>query len=212
MGLGREDPYVRNRLALKLELMLGDLSVEEAPAEEDLARFLEQHTERFAEPARVSFRQVYLDSNRHPDPVAEAERLLTLLRNGTDPAELGDATLLASRVEAATLSEVARQFGSDFAATLEGLGAGVWSHPVRSPLGLHLILLSERQPARRPALAEIRDEVMNEWRDQRRREAREQAYLRLRERYEIVVETVESAYPREGAVAAPLPKASEVRP
>jgi hypothetical protein len=53
---------------------------------------------------------------------------------------------------------------------------------------MHLVRVSQRQPARQPALAEIRDAVLAEWRDRRRREAREQAYRRLRERYEVVMQ------------------------
>jgi hypothetical protein len=42
MGLGQDDPYVRNRLALKLEFLLDDLSAEAEPGTSELARFLER--------------------------------------------------------------------------------------------------------------------------------------------------------------------------
>ena len=61
MGLGQDDPYVRNRLALKLEVLLDDLSAEAEPTDAELARFLDEHAGRFAEPARLSFQQVYLN-------------------------------------------------------------------------------------------------------------------------------------------------------
>ncbi|MGD8310550.1 MAG: peptidylprolyl isomerase [Chromatiales bacterium] len=188
MGLGQDDPYLRNRLALKLELMLDDLSAEAAPPDAELARFLEQHPERFTEPARLSFRQVYLDPDRHPEPAAETERVVALLRGGSEPDGLGDPSMLAPGLQAATRDETARLFGEDFAEALTELAPGVWSGPVRSTFGIHLVRVTERQPARRPALDEVRDAVLAEWRDERRREAREQAYQRLRERYEIVVE------------------------
>ncbi|MEJ2387090.1 MAG: peptidylprolyl isomerase [Chromatiaceae bacterium] len=188
LGLGQDDPYVRNRLALKLEVLLDDLSEEAEPADGELERFLSQHQERFAEPARLSFRQVYLNPDRHPDPAAEALRLLELLRSGADPGALGDVSMLISGFDTATPEEIARQFGQDFAEALVGLEPGGWVGPIRSAFGVHLVRVSQRQPARQPALAEIRDAVLAEWRDQRRREAREQAYQRLRERYQIVKE------------------------
>ena len=188
MGLGQDDPYVRNRLALKLEVLLDDLSAEAEPADAELARFLTEHAERFAEPARLSFRQVYLNPDRHPDTAAEAQRLLELLRSGADPDGLGDVSLLIPGVDAATPEEIARQFGQDFAEALVGLDPGGWVGPIRSAFGVHLVRVSRRQPARQPALTEIRDAVLAEWRDQRRREAREQAYQRLRERYQIVMD------------------------
>jgi hypothetical protein len=202
MGLGQDDPYVRNRLALKLEVLLDDLSAEAEPAEGELARFLEAHAERFGEPARLSFQQVYLNPDRHPDAVAEAERLLDLLRSGADPDELGDVSMLIHGFDAATPEEIARQFGEDFAEALVALEPGGWVGPIRSAFGVHLVGVWQRRSARQPALAEIRDAVLAEWRDQRRREAKEQAYQRLRERYEIVMETAAQIEGSDAAIAA----------
>jgi len=193
MGLGQDDPYVRNRLALKLEVLLDDLSAEAEPGDEELTRFLAAHAERFAEPARLSFQQVYLNPAQHADPAAEAQRLLGLLRDGADPGALGDVSLLVPGLDSATPEEIARQFGEDFAAALLALEPGGWRGPVRSSFGLHLVRVTQRQPARQPVLAEIRDAVLVEWRDQRRREAREQAYQRLRERYDIVMQRAAAA-------------------
>jgi hypothetical protein len=204
MGLGRDDPYVRNRLALKLDFLLDDLSAETDPADSTLARFLEQHPERFAEPARVSFLQVYVNPDRYPDPAAEADRLLAVLRaegRDGDPAALGDPTMLASTFDDLRQDEIARQFGEDFASALVGLAPGAWRGPIRSAFGLHLVLISRHQPARRPALAEVRDAVLVEWRDARRREGKQQAYLRLRERYEIVTESAVLDEPADDAAA-----------
>ena len=201
LGLDQEDPYIRNRLALKLETLLDDLSAEAEPEEVELARFMEANAERFAEPARLSFRQVYLNPAQHADPAAEAQRLLELLRDGADPGALGDVSMLIPGLDAASLDEVAGQFGEDFSDALEGLELGGWVGPIRSPFGVHLVLVSQRQPARQPPLAEIRDTVLAEWRDQRRREAREQAYLRLRERYEVVMETEAPPGSRDAGVA-----------
>ena len=76
LGLDQEDPYIRNRLALKLETLLDDLSAGAEPADEELTRFLAEHAERFAEPERLSFRQVYVSSERSSDPATEARRVL----------------------------------------------------------------------------------------------------------------------------------------
>ena len=196
MGLGQDDPYVRNRLALKLEVLLDDLSAETEPAEGELARFLETHAERFAEPARLSFQQVYLNPDRHSDPAAEAQRLLRLLRNGADPGTLGEVSMLVPGMDAASPDEITRQFGKDFADALVVLEPGDWVGPIGSAFGIHLVRVAEHRPARQPALAEIRGAVLAEWRDQRRREAKEQTYQRLRERYEVIMELDADGEPR----------------
>jgi len=201
MGLGQDDPYVRNRLALKLEVLLDDLSAEAEPEDGELTRFLEANAERFAEPARLTFRQVYLNPDRHADPVAEAQGLLERLRDGADPQGLGDVSMLIPGLDGTSPDEIARQFGEDFAEALLALEPGGWVGPIRSTFGAHLVRVSQRQPARQPALAEIHDAVLAEWRDQRRREAREQAYERLRERYEVVMEPEAEGQPRPGGAA-----------
>jgi hypothetical protein len=130
MGLGQDDPYVRNRLVLKLEVLLDDLSAEADPGDEELSRYLEAHAGRFAEPARLTFRQVYLNPDRHADPAAEAQRLRESLRDGADPAALGDVSMLIPGLDAASPDGIARQFGEEFAAALLALEPGDWVGPV----------------------------------------------------------------------------------
>jgi len=192
MGLDQDDPYVRNRLGQKLEFLLDDLSGETEPGDETLARYLDDHAERFREPARVSFQQVYLNPDRHPQPDTEAARLLERLRTGADPAGLGDVSLLGQAFDDLTQPGVARQFGEAFAEALLELEPGQWLGPIPSGLGAHLVRVGDRQPARLPTLDEVRPQVLRDWQEERRREQKEQAYARLRERYEILVEPADS--------------------
>ena len=67
-------------------------------------------------------------------------------------------------------SEIAKQFGEQFAATLGGLPPGQWQGPVESGYGAHLVLVSERTEGRLPALADVRDAVRREWANARRLE------------------------------------------
>lgn len=191
MGLDQNDPYVRNRLGQKLEFLLDDLSDETLPDDEVLSRYLADHPERFQESARVSFRQVYLNPDRHPHLEAEVAGLLEGLRAGADPAEVGDVTLLEHAFDDASQPEIARQFGAAFADAVLEVEPGQWLGPILSGFGAHLVLVSDRQPARLPTLAEVRPQVLREWQDARRREQKEQAYVRLRERYQISVEPAE---------------------
>ena len=188
MGLDQDDPYVRNRLGQKLEFLLDDLSAETAPSDETLARYLQEHGERYQAPARVSFQQVYLNPDRHPQLEADATRLLEQLRAGADPAALGDVSLLAKTFDDLSQPQVARQFGDVFAEALLDLEQGRWIGPIPSGLGAHLVQVGDRQPARPPSLDEVRPQVLRDWQDQQRREQKEQAYARLRQRYAITVE------------------------
>jgi hypothetical protein len=192
MGLDQDDPYVRNRLGQKLEFLLDDLSADTEPGDETLARYLQERPERYRAPARFSFQQVYLSPERHPRLEADAADLLVRVRDGADPAGLGDVSLLGQAFDELTQPGVARQFGKAFAEALLALEPGQWLGPVRSGLGAHLVLVTDRQPARLPTLAEVRPQVLRDWQEERRREQKEQAYARLRQRYEILVEPADS--------------------
>ena len=191
MGLDQDDPYVRNRLGQKLEFLLDDLSAETEPSDETLTHYLQEYGERYQAPARISFQQVYLNPDRHPQLDADATGLLEQLRGGADPAALGDVSLLGKTFDDLSQPEIARQFGNAFAEALLDLEQGHWLGPIPSGLGAHLVQVRDRQPARLPTLAEVRPQVLRDWQDQQRREQKEQAYARLRQRYAITVEPAE---------------------
>ena len=88
--------------------------------------------------------------------------------------------------------DVGQLFGFDFARALFALHDDGWQGPLRSGYGWHLVRILDRSPGRLPALAEIRDAVGAEWKRERRLEANRAAYQRLRERYEVVLDTAEA--------------------
>ncbi len=149
MGLDQEDPYVRNRLGQKLELLLDDLSAETVPDDETLAHYLREHPERYQAPARVSFQQVYLSPERHPRLEADAADLLARLLAGADPAGLGDVTLLGPTFDDLSQPEVARQFGDGLRRGLAGAGAGAMARA--GPLRSRCPSSAADRPAKRPA-------------------------------------------------------------
>jgi hypothetical protein len=126
-----------------------------------------------------------------PPTEEEFAGLLERLRVGADPAGVGDVTLLEHAFDDASQPEITRQFGAAFADAVLEVEQGQWLGPIRSGFGAHLVLVTDRQPARLPTLAEVRPRVLREWQDARRREQKEQAYDRLRARYEITVEPAE---------------------
>lgn len=191
MGLEQNDPIVRRRLRMKLEFMLEDLSTQ--PVTDDvLNAFLQQHQDKFRSEAQLSFRQIFLDPDRRPDLVVDAERLLSDLNGGADPDAIGDPTLAPRAYELARRSEIARDFGDEFANELVKLAPGDWRGPVYSPFGAHLVAIDERIDARLPSLVEVRDQVLREVQQQRRKEQEDLVYQRLREGYEITVEPLGS--------------------
>jgi hypothetical protein len=159
MGLDQNDPMVRKRMRMKLEFILQDLSGQDA-SDDVLSDFLNQNPDRFRDEVQLTLRQVYLNPDERPDLESDAGQLLVSLRNGSAPEALGDQTLAPRTYQLATQSEIARDFGDEFAREIASLLVGDWSGPVFSPFGAHLVKIEARIAARLPELAEVRDEVL----------------------------------------------------
>jgi peptidyl-prolyl cis-trans isomerase C len=191
MGLDRDDVIVRRRLAQKLEFLITDAAVGGAPDEAALRTFFEAKQERYAEPARRSFRHVYFSVDRRGDhAVADAESALAEL-TGVDPpsaSDLGDGFMLGHDFARLSETEVARQLGSRFASALFAIEADGWQGPIRSGYGLHLVRIDAWIEARPAELEAVRSAVERDYLAERAREVDEQAYERLRARYEVMVE------------------------
>jgi parvulin-like peptidyl-prolyl isomerase len=141
----------------------------------------------------VRVRQVFVRVTTPTDPaaLARAEDAARRLRAGegcaTVAAELGDAPLAALPDAALPPAKLRDYVGPTALRAALELDEGAVSDPVRSGTGYHVLQLVERQPDAVPALAEIRPEVVAEWR-RRAGERALRAYLdELRANASVVV-------------------------
>ena len=188
LGLDRNDPQVRQRMRLKLEFLLEDLTAEGPPSDELLNTFLQQHPDRFFIQPRVSFQQLFLNPDKRADFDADANRILKQLQQGAAVATLGDATMLPYELTQASQNKIRQSFGEAFAADVVKLPVGDWSGPIYSQLGVHLVRVSKHTAGYLPELAEVRDQVERDYLAQRRQQLKDKAYEKLREGYEVVIQ------------------------
>ena len=188
LGLDRDDLVVKRRVRQKIELIEEDASTR-TPTDADLSAYLAANPARFAQPAVLTFEQVFLGSSTNgPDIVRAVAITYEALRNGTDPKRLGTPTLLPNSMIEIPSDLVARDFGANFAAALETIPIGEWSGPIDSSFGAHYVRVSDRTPAVTPPLGAVRDQVVREWENDRRLRARTDAYGRMRREYEVSIE------------------------
>jgi hypothetical protein len=197
LGLENDDTVIRRRLVQKMEFILNDMAAQADPTDAELSAYLQAHLESFGIEQRFTFQQIYLDPEKHGDHLArDTARLLTQLNQpggGADPAVQGDPFLLEGRFSESPRSEVAKQFGKDFAAKLGSIAPGQWQGPVESGYGVHLVRVIKRTEAGVPVLAEVRDAVRRELGNARRLEANERIYQQLVKRYDVTIEPAEPA-------------------
>ena len=195
MGLEKDDTVIRRRLRQKMEFISDDIAAMVEPTDDDLNAYLQAHPDTFRVPQRYTFSHVYLNPEKHGESLARdaAEVLAQLKRAGgnADASAQGDAFLLEGQFTMVSTSEVAKQFGEEFAAQLSELTLGQWQGPVKSGYGVHLVLVSERTEGRVPALAEVRDDVRREWTNSQRLEGNDKFYQELLKRYTVSIERSE---------------------
>ena len=190
LGLDREDPALRRRLAMKLEYLARDVGAAAEPTEAELQAHLDANPERYAMEPRRRFAHVYVSEDRRgTEAAAEARALLEALRANPeqDVTKLGDPILLEAEQPMASRADVERRFGREFVEGLFALEAGSWGGPVRSGFGLHLVRVHEAEAAEAPGLEDVRDRVRNDLLQQRKEAASENYIQALLEKYDVVV-------------------------
>jgi len=192
MGLDKDDMVVRRRMAQKMEFISNDLASLAEPDDAQLQAYLDEHSEKFAIPGRISYSQVYLDKSQRGDQVyTDAQDLLKELSQSAvdfDISMAGDSFMGGYNFNDETSFGVARLFGQDFGNQLFELPVGEWTGPVESGYGLHLIRVDSRTDSRSPSLQQVRDKVRAEWLAQQQRKTNDLLYSELRKRYEITIE------------------------
>jgi len=190
-GLDRDDVVIRRRVRQKMEFVAEDMAAEE-PTEEQLAAYLASHPERFRTPGSLAFRHVFLSATRR-DGILDSDAVdlantLARVSSVEGAAALGDPFLLGEEFHSLSQTDVVHTFGEEFARRISTVEQGLWQGPIPSGFGLHFVFVSERTQGRLPPLDTIRPAVRNEWSNQRRLEAEQALYRKLRNRYQIVVE------------------------
>lgn len=192
LGLDKDDTVIRRRLRQKMEF-LSDAAVDAlAPTDAELDAYLKAHAGAFEIDPMLAFQQVFLNPDRHGgkiDPDAASVMEVLLARSATDPASLGDASLLPPELPLTRKTSIVQTFGADFAEALDKATPGQWTGPIRSGFGVHLIRVLERKAGRVPALDEVRDAVAREWANAKRKELESRRLEELLMRYEVTIET-----------------------
>ena len=79
-------------------------------------------------------------------------------------------------------------FGTGFADVVFELSTGEWHGPVLSGYGLHAVYVHARGDFPIPPLADVRDQVTQDWVDDNRRKITDQYFANLLAQYNVVIE------------------------
>ncbi len=193
LGLNRGDSIIRRRIVQKMEfLFIGRGAVKE-PSEADLAQYLEAHAESFKIPSGTSFTHIFFSREKRGErALQDAQAVLNKLKKESADVNQGrqwsDPFLLLYDFKYKSREDITGIFGAGFAKQVESLEKDTWSEPIPSIFGFHLVRVMSRKPAVMPQLNTVYKKILRAWVDEQQEKAVQEAFNRLRKRYEIIIE------------------------
>src|SRR5262245_23540043 len=212
MGLDKGDTIVKRRMAQKVQFLAEDVATAHEPLTAELKAWFEKNNNKFALPSRYSFRHVYFSpdkrgTNAHNDAAEMLAKIAGQSEDATLIASAGDRFMFQDYYGDRTPGGIAKEFGPQFAVTVEKLKPGSWQGPIESGFGWHLVFVDTVIPGRIPAFEEIESEVKSAWLGEQKAVAREKAYQSLRSKYTVLLP---SPPDKQIASAAALPPKQEI--
>jgi hypothetical protein len=185
-GLDRDDGIVRQHLIQRMLIVAEDLSgASREPTLEQMRAYFEANRARYrvADAMRAIFvfgvDRAALAGLRGDAQSAEASR------PGVPPP-LGDA-FPRSRDVRGSKADFAATYGEEFADALAALPVGVWSDPLRSRFGYHLVKVLGHEAGRLSSFDEVAERVRLDLTADRRRDATAHFVKRAFAHYEVDV-------------------------
>ena len=193
MGLDKDDPITRRRMAQKLEFLSKNIASLKEPEEGELESFFEENREQYETPDLITFTHIFIDPDkRGNETLDDAALLLSELQAAGPPdssvSGLGDRFMLQNYYPQKTELEIRKLFGSGFATAVMQLEPGQWHGPVLSGYGTHLVYVDALTVAPTPVGEDVQTSVLENWQAKQQEEFNEAYFESLKSRYEIVIE------------------------
>jgi len=193
MGMNEGDYIIRQRLVQKVEFLLENLVAQlPDPDAETLAAFYQERLADYHVDAVYTFTHIFFDAQQGGMETAHrrAERQLLESTNITfeDASQYGDRYPFLQNYVERTRDFVANNFSTGFVEALDLLPAEtpVWQGPIESRYGVHLVMLRERADPFTPALEQIRDRVLDDYRYETLVRRRQEAEAGVVAGYEVI--------------------------
>ncbi len=180
LGLDADDPVIRRRLRTKMEFLATAQVENESPTYAQLQRFHNANRARYSATASFSFEQKFFADDR-----MAARKAIVALNTGS-PVIAVPIGIPAS-MQLADADKIGRTFGNEFAKGLAKLKPHVWGGPVQSGFGWHAVKIQDVKVSKISPLAEVRQQVTNDWRAETRESREAASYQTLLDSYDISI-------------------------
>lgn len=198
MGIEKDDPVVRRRLAQKVRFISNDIVTIETPPDTVLQTYLDTHASKYQLAGKVTFKHIYFNPAKHgADMEDEAKALLVELRennNSIDMQSVGDSFLHGTAFSELKKFELKRLFGKAFAKALLEQKTGEWQGPLTSSYGLHIVYIDAKIASKTATLEMAKQSVLEDWMSDERKKVNAAFVQNLRKRYNVQIAKPSTAF------------------
>lgn len=190
MNLEHNDEIIKRRLRQKYEFLVKDLSEQNVPNSAELQAFYQANLQQYQSDRKVSFSQAYFSPDRRPNPKEDAGMVWEKLK-GKEAETLksyGDDFHLQDYYAKRTYRDLVQNYGKTFTDTLFAKKTLGWQTPIESGYGYHLIYLSDIEEAKTLDFEQVKNRVLEDWKNSELENFNEELYQGLKKKYEVVHE------------------------
>ena len=192
LGLDKDDEIVKRRMAQKMQFISEDVAASHEPTTAELRAWFDKNTDKFMLPGRYSFRHIYFSPDkRGKSAQQDAVNALTKLQGQPETSKLadslGDQFMFQDFYGDRTPVALAKEFGPQFAVSIEKLKPGSWQGPVESGYGMHLVYVTTVIPGRVPAFEEMEPDIKTAWLAEQKQQVWAKAYKEMRNKYTVLL-------------------------
>jgi len=158
MGLDKGDEMIRSRLVLKMQNVLFNSVLIDAPPEEELKAWFTEYRENYDIPAKFTIEQFYYGPEAQ-NTIAEAKTLVERMRDLEVPQEYAKQLRRYAKRPKKSLTGLFNEQGLD---TLLSSNLNQWQTLV-SNKGLHLARITHVEDAQQADFNEVKRQVGKDW-------------------------------------------------
>jgi peptidyl-prolyl cis-trans isomerase C len=156
LGLDQDDAIVRRRLVQKVLFLAEELGgASRNPTQAELVAFFEKNRERYGAVARIRLVHVLAKTREAAEALRPSVEAFTRATADPDAVPPFGNPLPVPRLVDASSADLARTYGRELAYVGDTLPPGVWSAPVASGYGWHLVRVIERRNERVARVGDI---------------------------------------------------------
>jgi peptidyl-prolyl cis-trans isomerase C len=193
MGLDKDDVVIKRRVVLQYRNLVKGLLIPPDPNEEELTLYFQENIDAYIPEEMISVTQIFFDPDKREESTLEdAEKTLIELQNKKSLPDnyntYGDNFMLSNVYTDITRLELQKYFGRGFTESVLELEPNVWTGPVLSGYGTHLVYVSKKQVPEPPLLEVVRETVLVDYLDDKQKELVKKYLDQVTAQYEVIIQ------------------------